>query len=173
MAITKKQELRALTESERELVDMSGVRAARSLTDAQLTRLVKLLRTKRDRAKTVAERQRRELRGKTRPRGTTPVKADDGSRLKLEILSAALARLDAETERRGQIKAKASLVESAKKALALKQKAKTAKPPAKTRGPATVVRGKARVAAENHVPGSVRGSVRKQGARVQAKRDAR
>ena len=173
MAITKKQELRALTESERELVEMTGVRAARSLTDAELSRLVKRLRTKRDRARTVAERQRRELRGKARPRGATPPKADDGSQLKLEILSAALARLDADTERRGQIKAKAALVESAKKALALKQRAKTAKPPAKTRGPATVVRGKARVAVENHVPGSVRGSVRKQGARVQAKRDSR
>lgn len=173
MAITKKQELRALTESERELVAMSGVRAARSMTDAELTRLVKRLRTRRDRARTVAERQRREMRGKARPHGATPPKADEGSQAKLEVLSAALARLDTETERRAQVKAKALLVANAKKALALKQQAKTAKPPAKTRGPARVVRGKARVAVENHVPGSVRGSVRKQGARVQAKRDSR
>lgn len=173
MAITKKQELRALTESERELVDMSGVRAARAMTDAELSRLVKLLRTKRDRARTVAERQRREMRGKARPRGATPPKADEGSKVKLEVLSAALARLDAETARRGEIKAKALLVANAKKALALKQQAKTATPPAKTRGPAKVVRGKARVIVENHVPASVRGSVRKQNARVQAKRDSR
>ena len=52
MAITKKQELRALTESERELVAMSGVRAARSLTDSELNRLVKRMRTRRDRART-------------------------------------------------------------------------------------------------------------------------
>lgn len=173
MAITKKQELRALTESERELVAMSGIRAARSLTDSELSRLVKRLRTKRDRAKTVAERQRRELRGKARPRGATPAKADDGSKLKLEILSAALTRLDTETARRGEIKAKADLVASAKKALALKQKAKTPKTPAKAKGPAKAVRGKGRVLVENHVPGSVRGSVRKQVARAQAKRDAR
>ncbi|HQS13944.1 hypothetical protein [Reyranella sp.] len=173
MAITKKQELRALTESERELVATTGVRAARSLTDSELNRLVKRLRTRRDRARTVADRQRREMRGKARPRGATPPKADEGSMVKLEVLSAALARIETETARRGEIKAKAELVASAKKALALKQKAKTAKTPAKAKGPAKVVRGKARVAVENHVPGSVRGSVRKQGARTQAKRDAR
>lgn len=173
MAITKKQELRALTEDERELVEMSGVRAARALTDAELNRLVKRLRTRRDRARTVADRQRREMRGKARPRGATPPKADEGSKVKLEVLSAALARLDTETARRGQIKAKADLVASAKKALALKQKTKPAKPPAKAGGPAKAVRGKARVAVENHVPRSVRGSVRAQNARVQAKRDSR
>jgi hypothetical protein len=173
MAITKKQEERSLSADEKELVGMSGVRASRSLTDTELSRLVKRLRTKRDRAKTVAERQRRELRGKARPRGATPAKDDDGSRVKLEVLSAALARLDTETARRTQVKAKADLVASAKKALALKQKTKPAKPVAKTRGPAKVSRGKARVIVENHVPPSVRGSVRKQNARVQAKRDSR
>ena len=47
------------------------------------------------------------------------------------------------------------------------------KTPAKAKGPAKAVRGKGRVLVENHVPGSVRGSVRKQVARAQAKRDAR
>ena len=173
MAITKKQEERALSADEKELVAMSGVRASRSLTDAELSRLVKRLRTKRDRAKTVAERQRRELRGKAWPRGATPAKDDDGSQLKLMILSAALIRLDNETGRRATAKAKESMVATAKKALALKQKAKPAKPVAKAKGPAKAIRGKARVIVENHVPASVRGSVRKQNARVQAKRDAR
>lgn len=172
MAITKKQEERALSADEKELVGMSGVRASRSLTDTELTRLVKRLRTKRDRAKTVAERQRREMRGKARPRGAAPTQADDGSQIKLAVLSAALTRLDTETARRAQVKAKAAMVESAKKALTLKQKAKPAKPAAKTARGAGV-RGKARVAVENHVPASTRGRVRKQNARVQAKRDAR
>ena len=125
MAITKKQEERALSADEKELVGLSAVRASRSLTDAELTRLVKRLRTKRDRAKTVAERQRRELRGKARPRGAAPAKDDDGSQLKLTILAAALARLDAETGRRGKAKAKETLVASAKKALAQKKQAKS------------------------------------------------
>jgi hypothetical protein len=174
MAITKKQEERALSADEMELVGMSAVRASRSLTDAELTRLIRRLRTKRDRAKTVAERQRREMRGKARPRGATPAKDDDGSQLKLTILAAALGRLDSETERRSKVKAKEALVASAKKALAQKQQAKA---PAKGRTAAKTpkggLRGKARIAVERHVPGSVRGSVRKQTARVQAKRDAR
>lgn len=173
MAITKKQELRALSADERELIDLSGARVVKALTDAQLSSLVKRTRTKRDRARTLAERQRREMRGKSRARGATPVKADDGSQLKLAILTAALARLDAESARRGKAKAKASLVASAKKALSLKQKAKASKPPAEPRGPAKAVRGKTRVAVKNHVPGSVRGSVRSQGAKAQAKRDSR
>ncbi|WP_439613115.1 hypothetical protein [Reyranella sp.] len=176
MAITTKQELRALSADERELIDMSGARVVKALTDAQLSSLVKRTRTKRDRARTLAERQRRELRGKSRARGATPVKADDGSQLKLAILTAALARLDAETARRGKVKAKAALVASAKMALSLKQKTKPAKgtkAPAKPRGPAKAVRGKTRVAVKNHVPGSVRGSVRSQGAKAQARRDSR
>ena len=98
---------------------------------------------------------------------------------KCAILTAALARLDAETARRGQVKAKAALVASAKKALSLKQKAKPAKgpkapkAPAKPRGPAKAAGAKTRVAVKNHVPGSVRGSVRSQGAKAQAKRDSR
>ena len=173
MAITKKQELRALSADERELIDLSGARVVKALTDAQLSSLVKRTRTKRDRARTLAERQRREMRGKTQARGATPVKADDGSQLKLAILTAALARLEAETARRGKVKAKVALVASANKALALKQKAKGAKAPAKPRGPAKAATGKTRVAVKNHVPGSVRGSVRSQGAKAQAKRDSR
>jgi hypothetical protein len=173
MAITKKQEERALSANEKELVGMSGVRASRSLTDAELSRLVKRLRTKRDRAKAVAERQRRELRGKARPRGATPAKNDDGSQLKLMILSAALIRLDNETGRRATAEAKESMVASAKKALALKQKAKPARSKTASKSARGGLRGKARIVVEKHVPGSVRGSVRKQGARAQARRDAR
>ena len=80
MAITKKQEERALSADEKELVGMSGVRASRSLTDSELSRLVKRLRTKRDRAKTVAERQRREMRGKSRPRGAIAARSTIPSR---------------------------------------------------------------------------------------------
>eukprot|EP01036_Dinobryon_divergens_P007110 gene7110-9465_t len=51
MAITTKQELRALSADERELIDMSGARVVKALTDAQLSSLVKRTRTKRDRAR--------------------------------------------------------------------------------------------------------------------------
>jgi hypothetical protein len=175
MAITRKQEERALSTDERELVEKSLPPALRSLTDFQLATLVKRMRVRRDRARTVAERQRRELRGKATARGAKPSQADEGSRLKLSVLSMALRRLDAETTRRGRVKAKTSLVESAKKALALKQKAGKATPKTApgTRGARAGLRGRKRIVVENHVPRSTRGRVRKQTAKVQAKRDSR
>src|SRR3954467_11413339 len=113
MASSRQQE-RALSADERDLVAKSRPPAVRSLTDAALTGLVKLTRARRDRARAVAERQRCEIRGKARARGATPIKADEGSRLKLAVLSDALSRLDAETKRRRRNEAKMSLVASAK-----------------------------------------------------------
>lgn len=174
MARSPKQEARALSTDERKLVEKSRPPAVKSLSDSALTSLVKLTRARRDRARAVAERQRREMRGKTSARGAAPSTADEGSRLKLSVLAGALRRLDAETARRRRDKAKTSLVASAKKALALKQKAKRAAPPRpSTRSANTGLRGKARIEVETHVPPSVRGSVRKQVARAQAKRDSR
>jgi hypothetical protein len=175
MASSRKQEERALSADERELVEKSRPPAVRSLTDSALATLVKRTRGSRDKARTVAERQRRELRGKATARGAKPVQADDGSRLKLSVLSIALRRLDTETTRRRRVKAKTALVESAKKALALKQKAGGAAPaPTPAKRPARAgLRGKERIVVENHVPRSTRGRVRKQMATVQAKRDSR
>ncbi|HTE81634.1 MAG TPA: hypothetical protein VK634_13180, partial [Reyranella sp.] len=114
MAMTPKQEARALSVDERELVEMSRPPALRVLTDKQLATLLKRMRVGRDKARTVAERQRRELRGKATARGAKPARDDEGSKLKMSILSAALRRLDTETVRRGRVQAKAALVESAR-----------------------------------------------------------
>jgi hypothetical protein len=173
MARSPKQEARALTADERDLVAKSRPPAIKSLTDAQLTALLKRTRERRNRARTVADRQRREMRGKAAARGAAPSKADEGSRLKLSVLTTALERLDAETQRRRRTKAKTSLVASARKALALKQKTKRAAAPSSTRSANTGLRGKARVTVKSHVPPSMRGRVRAQVARAQAKRDAR
>jgi hypothetical protein len=173
MASSRKQEARALSADERELVDKSRPPAVRSLTDAQLTSLVKRTRERRNRARTMADRQRRELRGKAKARGAAPSKADEGTRLKLSVLTTALDRLDAEMERRRRVKAKTSLVTSAKKAFAQKQKAKRAATPSSTRSANAGLRGKKRVIVKSHVPASTRGRVRKQVAKAQAKRDAR
>src|SRR5262249_4972597 len=144
------QEARALSADERELVEKSRPPALQSLSDSALLSLVKRMRERRNRARTVAERQRRELRGKARARGATPIRADEGSRLKLSVLSTALGRLDAEMERRRRARAKTSMVESAKKALALKQEAGGAAPSGR-RSANPGLRGKARVTVESHV----------------------
>jgi hypothetical protein len=173
MARSPKQEARALTADERDLVAKSRPPALQALTDAQLATLLRRTRDRRNRARTVAQRQRREIRGKAAARGATPSKADEGSKLKLSVLTTALQRLDAETQRRRRTKAKTSLVASAKKALALKQKAGRAATPSSLPSADTGLRGKARVTVKSHVPPSTRGRVRKQVARAQAKRDAR
>lgn len=173
MPKSPKQEARALSADERELVAKSRPPALQSLTDSVLATLVKRMRERRNRARTVADRQRRELRGKARARGATPSKADEGSRLKLSVLTTALQRLEAEIQRRRRVKAKTSLIASAKKALALKKKTRRAASPSRTRSASTGLRGKARVTVKDHVPRSTRGRVRKQVARAQAKRDAR
>jgi hypothetical protein len=173
MASTRKQEARALSADERALVDRAHPAAVRSLTDLELAGLVRRMRERRDRARTVAQRQRREIRGKAAARGAAPARADEGSKLKLSVLATALQRLDAETKRRRSTAAKKSLVASARKALALKQKAGRAAPLSNERAADTGLRGKARVTIKDHVPKSARGRVRKQVARAQAKRDSR
>jgi hypothetical protein len=173
MARSPKQEARALSADERELVAKSRPPALQALTDIQLATLLKRTRERRNRARTVADRQRRELRGKARARGAAPSKADEGSRLKLSVLTTALQRLDAETGRRRRTKAKTSLVASAKKALALKRKAGRTAAPSSAPSANTGLRGKARITVKSHVPPSTRGRVRKQVAQAQAKRDAR
>jgi len=173
MPKSPKQEARALTADERDLVAKSRPPALQSLTDTQLATLLKRTRERRNRARTVADRQRRELRGKARARGAMPSKADEGSRLKLSVLATALQRLDLETQRRRRTKAKTSLIASARKALALKQKAVRPTSPSTSRRASTGTRGKARLTVKDHVPRSTRGRVRKQVARAQAKRDAR
>jgi hypothetical protein len=113
------------------------------------------------------------MRGKAAARGAAPSKADEGSRLKLSVLTIALQRLDTETLRRRRTRAKTSLIASARKALALKQKTRRPTSPSASRSASTGTRGKARITVKDHVPRSTRGRVRKQVARAQAKRDAR
>jgi hypothetical protein len=173
MARPSRQEARALTSSERALVENSRSAVLKILTDRQLGTLVKRLRERRDRARTVADRQRRELRGKAPARGATAATANDGSERKLAVLAAALKRLDTESERRHRAKAKAALIGSARKALALKDKAARKAAPSTKAAPSQGLRGTARTIVKNHVPGSTRGRARKQVARAQAKRDAR
>jgi hypothetical protein len=121
MAITQKEEARALNADERELVEKSHHPALQELPDAELSNLAKLMRERREKAKTQADRRRREMRGKAAPKGTTPSTADEGSKLKVAVLAMAMRRLNNEIERRRRMAANAALVENAKKALAMKQ----------------------------------------------------
>ena len=120
MAITKKQEARALSADENELVSKSHHPDVQHVSDEELRSLVKLVRERRDRARTEASRRRRELRGKAAPKGAAASRAEEGSKLKLAVLAMAMRRLNSELERRRKMSARLTLVENAQRALELK-----------------------------------------------------
>ncbi|MGE5266792.1 MAG: hypothetical protein ACM3L9_05425, partial [Deltaproteobacteria bacterium] len=123
MAITKKQEARALSSDEQDLVEKSHHPAVQDLSDEELRNLVKLVRERRNRARTEASRRRREMRGKAAPKGAAASRGEEGSKLKLAVLAMAIRRLNSEIERRRKMTARLSLVENAQKAFELKTEA--------------------------------------------------
>lgn len=92
--------MRALSEDERELVAQTRQPQVKALSDGELSELTRRLRARRDRARDIAKRQRREMRGKAAPSGARPAAADLGTRLKGAHLTAALKRVHRERERR-------------------------------------------------------------------------
>ncbi|MER8445691.1 hypothetical protein NKH52_21105 [Mesorhizobium sp. M1066] len=173
MAISRKEEARALSADEQELVEKSHHPSVQELSDADLAGLVKLLRDRRDKAQTEAHRRRREMRGKGAPKGAAPSKSDGGSQVKLAVLAMAMRRLNGEAERRRQLAASVSLVGNARKVLAMKQNAPADGPALNSR---TAHKGM-RAVASKRAPKLVRpaelGRQRKAGKVAQAKRDAR
>lgn len=125
MTTSRKSERRMLSQDELELVDRTHRPALTDLKPDELSKLIGLLRERRDRARDIAHRQRRQVRGKgARP---APEAADAGNRRKAAILGEALARV---TEERSRRTARSDLIASARKALALKRAAaRQARPP--------------------------------------------
>lgn len=174
MAISQKDEARALSADERELVEKSHHPALQELPDAELAKLVRLVRERRDRAQAQASQRRREMRGKGAPKGATPSAADEGSKLKLAVLAMAVRRLNSEAERRRRLAASADLADNARKALAMKRAAEADKGPEfNSRHARKGMRNIANQRGENLINPMERGRQRKAGAVAQAKRDAK
>lgn len=121
MAMTRKEEARALDAEERELVARTHHPALQALDDGELAQLRALIRARRDRARTLARQQRREMRGKAAPRGAQAARADAGSGRKVEALAAAMRRLNVEHARRGRMKARLTLIANQQRALMMAQ----------------------------------------------------
>ena len=172
MAISQKDEARALNDAERELVEKSHHPAVQDLTDQELLDLAKLVRGHREKARTQAYQRRREMRGKSAPKGVAPSRSDSGSQLKVEVLAMAMRRLNAEIERRRRLAAAATLVENARKALELRQ-ASQAAAPANSRHAREGMRNVASARRQDLVRPMEVGRQRKAGAVAQAKRDGR
>lgn len=100
MAVDRKDEERALTRDELEMADAARGPNLRGLGARELSDLISRLRDRRDRARDIGQRQRREMRGKSAPSGTSPATSDAGTRTKHYYLSAALRRAQAERKRR-------------------------------------------------------------------------
>ncbi|TVQ56185.1 MAG: hypothetical protein EA355_07695 [Rhodobacteraceae bacterium] len=122
-SITRKEEARALDVEEREMIAATHHPEVQALSDADLQALVTRVRDRRDRAQTIARQRRREMRGKGAPRGAEASRADAGSKLKAEILAAAMRRLNGEAERRRRLAARTQMVESQRRALAMVREA--------------------------------------------------
>lgn len=172
MAISRKEEIRALNAEQRELVEKSYQPAVQELSDAELAKLVKQMREQRDKSQTDARRRRREMTGKAAPKGAKPSTQDAGSQTKLAVLAMAVRRLNAEAERRRQMAAKLTLVESAGRALEMKQAAAKG-PDFNTRTAHKGMRAAANQTPKNLIRPMELGRQRKAAGVAQAKRDAR
>jgi hypothetical protein len=118
---------RYLADDEFTLVQETRQDSIGQLDDGALRDLVRRVRERRDRARDIASRQRREMRGKAAPAGVRAAGRNEGSRRKLDILSAALKRANKEFSRRSARNARSELVFSARKALAMRQEAPSAR----------------------------------------------
>lgn len=128
MSRTKREEMRALSKDEHELVSQTRHPAVKDLSEKELDTIVGRLRERRDRAKGIASQQRRELRGKAAPTGAAPATDDAGSGAKRDLLAAALKRANKEATRRRTATARRDLVANARKALSSRQAADKSAP---------------------------------------------
>lgn len=176
MAHTRKNERRLLTDAEMEHVEKARHPALAQLSDADLSALVGHLRERRERALTIANNQRRALRGRGGNRGghseVTYDKADSGNRQKAAVLTDALTRARREVARRAAEAARTELMANAQRALELKRDAKRAKRPATQRAD-TGMRAKVRTRLERTGASGEAGRVTKFVAVAQARKDSR
>lgn len=96
MTISSRQEARLLTADEAELVGRSHHPRIQDIADRDLDDLIHRLRERRDRARGIAHRQRREIRGRAAPSGARPASDDTGSRQKAGLLASAVKRANKE-----------------------------------------------------------------------------
>ena len=128
MSRTRREEQRLLSKAEHELVSRTRQPSIKALADSDLSDLVSRLRQQRNRARDIARRKRREMRGKAGPSGIAPASDDSGSQGKRDLLAAALKRANKERERRRASRGRSGLVKNARRALAMKKAADAEEP---------------------------------------------
>jgi hypothetical protein len=92
-----------LSAAELEVVNASRSPAIEQASDEQLKILAQRLRRARDRAKDIAARQKREMRGKAQPKGTKRTRDNTGTLAKAQVLGEAIERVEEELSRREKL----------------------------------------------------------------------
>lgn len=126
MATSRKSERHTLTSDEFDLVQQTHYPALSELETDEFTKVIKLVRERRDRVRTQANDRRRDLRRQGHGR-TTTAEGERGLTRRASILGEAVTRLNNEHARRN---AKKRLQQSARQALDLKRSSATGKNPA-------------------------------------------
>ena len=111
-------EARLLSAPELEVVNASRPPATQQASNEQLKVLAQRLRRARDRAKDVAARQKREMRGKAHPRGAKP--NNTGTLAKAQVLEEAIERVEEELSRRENLTTTTTQADLSRHALELK-----------------------------------------------------
>ena len=100
MTTNAQLEDRLLNASEVEIVAATRAPEIEGKSIEELRHLLPLLRKAHDKAKDIAARQQREMRGKAEPQGAKPAQDNLGTKAKAEVLADAISRVEAELRRR-------------------------------------------------------------------------
>ncbi len=121
MSISAATEKRLLTADEHELVASTHYPHVSALDRDDLAEARQRLRTSRNKARDIAHRQRREMRGKAEARGAKPARDNSGTEMKRRIFGNALKRVNRELARYAAAERKPRQAEIARRALELKR----------------------------------------------------
>ena len=168
MSVSYDQEDRLLSNSERELVDLTRSPLLETQSETELQGVGKRLRQARDRYRRIAHRQQREMRGKAeQPHGAVPARENAGSLEKVAALVEALKRVTAALRKRRA----PTQTQPARKALEAKRAAAAPSHPAPGRTTATGMTVKASTRPTVRVDPRGAGRVSKAGKVAQIRRD--
>lgn len=117
MAITEKDEKRALSKGEYDIVKQTRAPVVDRFNQPQLRDLAAQLRRYRDKAKDLSHGQRREMRGKTAPRAASAATGNTSQTYKQQILNNALRRVNRRLDAKEAEKKRKHDLKAAQKAL--------------------------------------------------------
>jgi hypothetical protein len=125
MAHSLQQERQLLSTQEVALVEKTHQPILGTLSDKDLAQLCKLVRDRRDRAQQIAACQRREMRGKSDPKGSRAASGNTGTRGKGDVLAAAVERLNEEVTRRVAKTSRQQSIDNATRVLEMRRASET------------------------------------------------